>query len=897
MARRIAQPGKEGSEQPAGSWYQGSFTKVESVLLSHINPGLQRLLGQKASESEDAFGVCLSSHHQQLELARLAINQQYLVLQMPGQGLLPCFCIKDISSYLSTSNDPYHNLLIPTFAPHIAQLQRKLEYRALLLLQNEFAQRSHVASNFCISLATLLEHKHLLLVNNACDLRLQNLCQQLRLHLGHWEALCAKTCSDRLLCGLVSSRPKMLRVMRQTLRLLGLQSLLLMERCIHTALSSLITAHITNLSRDSIEDALASAQIFNQAVHDFQSQCAAEGWRGDQLVNCLWWKDGCPLAFPMVKLINILAESRGQLAANLFQQWATQQTELLSCPESSTLNWNYLEEDCYFQHHSNSVHDHIATPNHLQQVPSWSFDPPFGVFIQALLSSTDMLETHCLKQFRLCQGHATISMESDARATKLQQVQDGSHLDVQAQYKVMMWRTFVSASIQQFCCPPPSSIMVGLNQWTLHSVFLLVTWVRQATKEGLIPADCKEAMDHFTSWLLSYVVFMHWDEVMCDFLGSGLKDKCLSRAAQSASTVWTITTEKLLQLFPPIYLLLEKLQACITSDVDCFSAGGSKELCRSTFLDTLSRCVVSVQSSTFWIMTKAYQFLSSWALSRFLLVTLRDLVVVTASVENLLKKVEVLIYDGETVITQLIQLRQCLNELQTFSDLVLHIFSVDCKKMSVEIFQQTMPSAKHWRVNYRTELPSSPSEYATSAAQSVLGQVLEGIRPLPEEAWLPALTEAMTAFMEAWMEHILKQKIKFSLQGALQLKQDFNLIRDLILSEDYHLSEELLQRILSLRVFQQMDAAILCLLQQPYMPSQAWDPFHHCCPSSAQDQDMGSLNSLETVELQGAQPEILSSVVPGSYLPVVQQEWLDLRIHSGARWRFPSLQCFRKAEP
>lgn len=113
---------------------------------------------------------------------------------------------------------------------------------------------------------------------------------------------------------------------------------------------------------------------------------------------------------------------------------------------------------------------------------------------------------------------------------------------------------------------------------------------------------------------------------------------------------------------------------------------------------------------------------------------------------------------------------------------------MDCKRMSVEIFEQTMPSAKHWRISHKTgtdamnanvcllvlnsvlnmmfifsELPSSPSDYAASAAQSVIGQVLEGVQTLPEDARVPALAEAMTAFMEAWMEHILKQKIKFRL--------------------------------------------------------------------------------------------------------------------------------------
>ena len=33
--------------------------------------------------------------------------------------------------------------------------------------------------------------------------------------------------------------------------------------------------------------------------------------------------------------------------------------------------------------------------------------------------------------------------------------------------------------------------------------------------------------------------------------------------------------------------------------------------------------------------------------------------------------------------------------------MVMRIFSMDCKKMSGEIFEQTMPSAKHWRLTYR----------------------------------------------------------------------------------------------------------------------------------------------------------------------------------------------------
>lgn len=38
---------------------------------------------------------------------------------------------------------------------------------------------------------------------------------------------------------------------------------------------------------------------------------------------------------------------------------------------------------------------------------------------------------------------------------------------------------------------------------------------------------------------------------------------------------------------------------------------------------------------------------------------------------------------------------------QLFAGDVLKMFSTDCKRMSAEIFDQTMPLGKHWRVGLR----------------------------------------------------------------------------------------------------------------------------------------------------------------------------------------------------
>ncbi|XP_071386390.1 coiled-coil domain-containing protein 142 [Centroberyx affinis] len=334
-------------------------------------------------------------------------------------------------------------------------------------------------------------------------------------------------------------------------------------------------------------------------------------------------------------------------------------------------------------------------------------------------------------------------------------------------------------------------------------------------------------------------------------------------------------------------------------------------------------------------MSKAYQFLSSWSLNKFLLITQGDLKVLRVSLERLLQQSESMVMDGDNDLHHYIHLhhhqvllrqqigalRMAVSELQAFSTLVLKIFSSDCKRMSGEVFEQTMPSAKHWRLNYKTDFPSSPSAYVSLAAQAVIGQVLEGVAPLSDDARVQALSVTMTAFMEAWMEHILKQRIKFSIQGALQLKQDFDSIRELIQSDRYSLSADLNQRLLNLRVFQQVDSAVVCLLQQPqvkpYLQSRGWEPFRRCCPTTNSRGSIdaaagGSITNLESMEgevltqshLTTDTPPMAPSpprepyLAPSLALGAVQQEWLDLRIHSSApRWRLPGLHCLSKSEP
>ncbi|KAG8429497.1 hypothetical protein GDO86_020022, partial [Hymenochirus boettgeri] len=148
----------------------------------------------------------------------------------------------------------------------------------------------------------------------------------------------------------------------------------------------------------------------------------------------------------------------------------------------------------------------------------------------------------------------------------------------------------------------------------------------------------------------------------------------------------------------------------------------------------------------------------------------------------------------------------------------------------------------------------TPSDYVISASSAVLTPIMEGIRSLPQEQQISAMSVALTAFMEAWMAHILKEQLKFSLQGALQLRCDFESIRGLLQSPVSGLSPEVVQAGLSLPVFQQSDNAIICLLQQPprklYLRPCAC-PILLCCPPVcrvAVENVSDSLQSLDSLD-------------------------------------------------
>ncbi|XP_062856392.1 uncharacterized protein ccdc142 [Trichomycterus rosablanca] len=913
----------------------------KAELRNRFGPNLKNLLRRRSDEdsldyeNEDSFVACedLTSRSslrlQHLELTLLGLSSQCHVLQ--GAGGCPRGHVKGLST---SEADFYHHGQAAAFSQHYAQLQHLLEQRAQLLFLHEYGRRCRAANCLLSRLAEVLERARLLIPNRersseekprSCwNLGLRGLCEELQVNVSHWDLLSTRWRSDAFLRHVSITRCReMLGSMRRNLWLLGLQALLLMEQCINTQLLALASAQMVCVPRDALEDLLSAVELYNHVIMYQRSQQRAASWSLHIMLSSgLPRKSARPAPFSVVEIMRILAQRRAHVASEKLYSWACQQTELVSLAGQPSMPW----ED-WIQATPNDILDespkstsHRASSMPFLLISQHERKEILETFLQALAFSSDLIATDAKhsdmkRNLRVRRLHRRPTDKPSSPYRVVQELDSSMTdpcLELFSQYSKMYWTEFPEAFRKHFCYQFHDGVLGGVNQWNYQMVFLLVKWLRRTCKEESIPEECKDVLRKICSSILSTAAFMRWDEMMCKSLGSGLKDKCLPGAVADPTTVRTVTMKLTLQLFPPLLSVIQLLQTPHNNP-------GEKEpksLCLY-YLGLLWRAQATIQSSTFWVLSKAFQFLASWSVSKFLLVTQGDLKDLRETVEALALKLQD-VYRGaeqQIVLQHEPKLTQAVSQLQAFSDLVLQRFSTDCKKMSVEIFEQTMPSAKHWRINNQSDLPSNPSEYAAFAAQSVIGQVLEGVQPLPDEARIPALVEAMTAFLEAWMEHILKQRIKFSIQGALQLKQDFNLIREFIRSEKYSLSEELYHRLLSLRVFHQMDCAIVCLLQQPvaktYMPSVRWEPFRHCCSNTAQvvDQSLGSLNDLETMDNQATTcqhaltgvggsvtPELGSTAPPESYLAVAQQEWLDLRIHTGSRWRIPGLRCFSKSE-
>ncbi|XP_047378481.1 coiled-coil domain-containing protein 142 [Sciurus carolinensis] len=408
----------------------------------------------------------------------------------------------------------------------------------------------------------------------------------------------------------------------------------------------------------------------------------------------------------------------------------------------------------------------------------------------------------------------------------------------------------------------------------------------QALGQASLPQECEKELTSLCHSLLHQSLIWSWDQGFCQALGSTLGD-------QSSPASPSHTTQLLQQLFPP---LLDALQEPRSGLIPCRPPGPAPA--------ALGLC--TLQTTLLWFLNRAQQNLAAWTPGSFLLLIQKDLPPLLHEAEALssLASEEGLALEVEQQLG--LEIQKLTTHMQLLPEESLSLFFQECHKQATQGFKLYMPRGRYWRLRLSPELPSVPSEYAGLVVRTVLEPVLQGLQGLPPQAQAPALGQALTAILGAWLDHILIHGIRFSLQGALQLRQDFGVVRELLEEEQWGSVLELRQTLFMLSIFQQLDGALLCLLQQP-LPKAGVHRRPPCCCICNEVQTTewpsSTLNSLESLEppLRPEAPpaqttQLLNTLrgggpSPEAYLVGNQQAWLALRQNQHPRWHLPFLSC------
>lgn len=479
------------------------------------------------------------------------------------------------------------------------------------------------------------------------------------------------------------------------------------------------------------------------------------------------------------------------------------------------------------------------------------------------------------------------------------QVPSSSESAIYSQYCARLWPALHSHVFHALCLgmrgpsalPALPSLPEGVCASAVHVL-------RETFNSEDLPESCVSLGRSLSQNLLGVRSLIAWDSTLCRALSSALTDKCAASMLGRGDPVsgnHSRTSGILVTLCQHLSALLVTPSSNHPSPSrepwnlsEPLLSPPSSDLCAVICQQgVLTRCTVTLHLCNMWLRSRTQIFVSSGSLSQLVLITHGDLPVIKAECRSLVAVAENADWFPSTQ-SSCLKIKRSRDVLEGLVVSLPHVLGSVCSRRAQDLFQHMMPAGRHWRGKLVTGPDLAASEYAQAAVSAVVVPVLDGVISLCLEEQVSAVCVAVRVFMEAWMGHILREKIKFSLQGALQLRRDFESVRDILRSQESRLSSEVVQAALALPVFAQADNAIVCLLQQPsrkaYLQSGSCVLFP-CCPPlcrvavDSMSDSLQSLDSLERRVWDGDTSRRVPRHSHDSYLPHNQRQWLSLRVH------------------
>lgn len=222
-----------------------------------------------------------------------------------------------------------------------------------------------------------------------------------------------------------------------------------------------------------------------------------------------------------------------------------------------------------------------------------------------------------------------------------------------------------------------------------------------------------------------------------------------------------------------------------------------------------------------WCQLKTHQYLVSMFIGSFLLISQTDLKIILDETRTSLYQMQMVcnalsqklgpnLVENLSTVTN--QLNMLVDSLQVLSGLCMKQFNNNCFNGALEYFKNNMPVGKAWK-GKADEMPKVHNIYIENALEKILEPVLDGAGKLKQTVQISIMSVATEAVCQAWMTHILQEKIKFSFVGACQYALDVRYMHTWL--QQNIVVETVQQSVLDLPVLKTLIGVALLLMKQP----------------------------------------------------------------------------------
>ena len=237
-----------------------------------------------------------------------------------------------------------------------SRLQRLLEERAWVELLRDCVYRVRSAQVFVDELEGLLnaEYRTAYAIRHGCVLEapvsklycLNALCEDLRVHVGHWNSIKQRVSTSRWLRPLLGFLCRDLAAVHRTFSSLCDRALFVMDRLVQVGFEVLAHCDLGSLTPDILWNITRGLEDFNNIVSTYRMHSSADGLQGAQgdpdcrSYSCLYLHPAAAnrpgrlgegiKSIPFPKVLAILANERSRYAAQLTHRFFTASEAFLS---------------------------------------------------------------------------------------------------------------------------------------------------------------------------------------------------------------------------------------------------------------------------------------------------------------------------------------------------------------------------------------------------------------------------------------------------------------------------------------------------------------------------------------------------------------------------------------